>query len=336
MFSCTQARLVSTNGTTERFRYHLHPFPWDLEVTELVKIQTLMIDWASFSPLRQPVSAACSTHRSRWPSWHRLRGPTRRPWRGSSAGLPSGTAAPRGGGGWDPPPPLPLHYLKDLTDVMLCDSSQKLYKLFFGGSVFCWGLISPLWKPELFFWTRSLGLNPKERTTVVITDTADQALSVIEVRLPVWQQGRLAALPVTRGRVALFGLGLSGGLCAICVAARFLLPLDRLSGGFLPVSGSLWINFFSTYFDRIHDSLSPLRIRKYQKMRKNKRERWRIRFSYIEVELKQKKATCRAVSISVFLAFLKLSFTSLLEGVRQEFKFFNLSFWVTELSNAFI
>lgn len=201
---------------------------------------------------------------------------------------------------------------------MLCDSSLKLYKQFFGGSVFCWGFISPPWKPELFLWTRSLGLNPKERTTVVITDSAHQALSVIEVRLPVWhQQGRLAALPVTRGRVALFGLGLSGGLCAICVVARFLLPLDRLSGGFLPVSGSLWINFFSTYFDRIHDSLSPLRIRKYQEMRKNKSERWRIRFSHTYGELKQKKATCRAVSTSVFLAFLKLSFTSLLEAVRK-------------------
>lgn len=48
------------------------------------------------SPLRRPVSAACWTPRPRWPSWRRLRGPKRQPWRGSSAGPPSGTAAPRG------------------------------------------------------------------------------------------------------------------------------------------------------------------------------------------------------------------------------------------------
>lgn len=65
---------------------------------------------------------------------------------------------------------------------------------------------------------------------------------------------------MTRGSVALFGLGLSGGRGATrsCVTARVLLALDRLSRGFLPVSGSFWMNFFSTYFERIQDSLSPL------------------------------------------------------------------------------
>lgn len=71
--------------------------------------------------------------------------------------------------------------------------------------------------------------------------------------------------PVTRGNVALLGFGLSGGRCAVlsCVAVLFLLALDRLSRVFLPVSGSLWMNFFSTYFERIQDSLSPLRHRRY-------------------------------------------------------------------------
>lgn len=71
--------------------------------------------------------------------------------------------------------------------------------------------------------------------------------------------------PVTRGNVALLGLGLSGGRCAVlsCVAVLFLLALDRRSRVFLPVSGSLWMNFFSTYFERIQDSLSPLRHRRY-------------------------------------------------------------------------
>lgn len=69
-------------------------------------------------------------------------------------------------------------------------------------------------------------------------------------------------LPVSRGSVALLGLGLSGGRCCMlrsCVVVLFLLALDRLSRVFRPVSGSLWMNFFSTYLERIHDSLSPLR-----------------------------------------------------------------------------
>lgn len=73
--------------------------------------------------------------------------------------------------------------------------------------------------------------------------------------------GPPGCLPVSRGRVARPGLGLRGGRCAgrSCVSARFLLPLERLTRAVLPVSGSFWMNFFSTYFDRIHDSLSPLR-----------------------------------------------------------------------------
>lgn len=59
------------------------------------------------SPLRRPVWVACWTLRPCWPSWRRLRGPTRLPWRGSSARLPSGTAAPRGEGRSDPPLPHP-------------------------------------------------------------------------------------------------------------------------------------------------------------------------------------------------------------------------------------
>lgn len=44
---------------------------------------------------------------------------------------------------------------------------------------------------------------------------------------------------------------------------RFLLALDRLSSRtFRPVSGSFWMNFFSTYFERIHDSFSPLKGQK--------------------------------------------------------------------------
>lgn len=79
-------------------------------------------------------------------------------------------------------------------------------------------------------------------------------------------------LPVPRGSVALFGLGLIGGRCTVrsCTVARFLLALDRLSGGFLPISGSFWINFFSTYFDLIQDSLSPLWDRN-DKLEQNKR-----------------------------------------------------------------
>lgn len=69
-------------------------------------------------------------------------------------------------------------------------------------------------------------------------------------------------LPVSRGSVALLGLGLSGGRCGklrSCEMVLFLRPLDRLSRVFRPVSGSLWMNFFSTYLERIHDSLSPLK-----------------------------------------------------------------------------
>lgn len=92
-------------------------------------------------------------------------------------------------------------------------------------------------------------------------------------------------LPVLRGRVARFGLGLIGGRWTVrsCVVARFLLALDRLSRGFLPVSGSFWINFFSTYFDRIHDSLSPLRDR-------NDNERVReMRIIYISTAISSRK-----------------------------------------------
>lgn len=84
--------------------------------------------------------------------------------------------------------------------------------------------------------------------------------------------------PVTRGNVALLGLGLSGGRCAVlsCVAVLFLLALDRLSRVFLPVSGSLWMNFFSTYFERIQDSLSPLRHSRYSMYLNN----WKSAFLY--------------------------------------------------------
>lgn len=68
-------------------------------------------------------------------------------------------------------------------------------------------------------------------------------------------------LPLPRASVARVGLGLSGGRWAVrsCVFTRFLRALDLLSGGFRPVSGSFWMNFFSTYLDFIQDSLSPLR-----------------------------------------------------------------------------
>lgn len=57
--------------------------------------------------------------------------------------------------------------------------------------------------------------------------------------------------------MARLGLGLSGGLGA--AAGRFLTALERRSSStFLPVSGSFWMNFFSTYFERIHVSFSPL------------------------------------------------------------------------------
>lgn len=65
-------------------------------------------------------------------------------------------------------------------------------------------------------------------------------------------------LPVTRGSVVRFGLGFSGGFRSGDMV-RFLLALDRIScGTVLPVSGSFWMNFFSTYFERIHDSFSAL------------------------------------------------------------------------------
>lgn len=57
--------------------------------------------------------------------------------------------------------------------------------------------------------------------------------------------------------MARLGLGFSGGFGT--VAARFLTALERRSSStFLPVSGSFWMNFFSTYFERIHVSFSPL------------------------------------------------------------------------------
>lgn len=79
-----------------------------------------------------------------------------------------------------------------------------------------------------------------------------------------------AALPVIRGSVARFGLGFSGGLSAVrsCATVRVLMALDRLSSRtFLPVSGSFWMNFFSTYLERIHDSFSPLRDRRSTRRR---------------------------------------------------------------------
>lgn len=224
--------------------------------------------------------------------------------------------------------------------------------------------ISPLWKPVLFFWTRSLGLSPEgKRRRATITDLScwpqqhiiysglgsqDYQLVLdhqlwglcVSVLTPAgvseWWTRQQASnqlavirtlkchcffhtsvlipvslyLPVTRGRVALFGLGLSGGRGPICVVARFLLPLDRLSTGFLPVSGSFWMNFFSTYFDRIHDSLSPLRDRKRHI---GKRERTRAAiFSHKTRQCaKQKKPTCICQYVSGF-AWSQLDLTSCL------------------------
>lgn len=64
-----------------------------------------------------------------------------------------------------------------------------------------------------------------------------------------------------RGRVARLGLGLRAGRepARSWVLARLRRALERHRGPGRPVSGSFWINFFSTYFERIHDSLSCLR-----------------------------------------------------------------------------
>lgn len=124
----------------------------------------------------------------------------------------------------------------------------------------CECLRSPFWGLALIFWM-SLGLNPDiDRKTVTLSflllflhsGTVTQQIECVSPSL----------LPVSRGSVALLGLGLSGGRCCMlrsCVVVLFLLALDRLSSVFRPVSGSLWMNFFSTYLERIHDSLSPLR-----------------------------------------------------------------------------
>lgn len=73
--------------------------------------------------------------------------------------------------------------------------------------------------------------------------------------------GICVCVPVSRGRVARLGLGLMGGrvLSLSCVVARFRRALERRRTVPRPVSGSLWMNFFSTYLERIHDSLSCLR-----------------------------------------------------------------------------
>lgn len=130
---------------------------------------------------------------------------------------------------------------------------HTLYKLVF--------VTSPLCKLVLFFWTRSLGLSPEDKEQESGKDRrVARLIFTLLTNLSFSSCWFCTCLPVTRGRVARFGLGLSGGRSAVrsCVAARFLLALDRLNGGFLPVSGSFWINFLSTYFDLIHDSLSPL------------------------------------------------------------------------------
>lgn len=127
-------------------------------------------------------------------------------------------------------------------------------------------LCSPFWELALFFWM-SLGLNP---------DTETERQSHSFVLLLFFRSGTdsqqvecvsPSLLPVRRGSVALLGLGLSGGRCCVprsCVLVLFLLALDRLSSVFRPVSGSLWMNFFSTYLERIHDSLSPLNAHRIQ------------------------------------------------------------------------
>lgn len=65
-------------------------------------------------------------------------------------------------------------------------------------------------------------------------------------------------LPVTRGNVARVGLGFSCGFCPARsgTRVRFLRALERRSSRMFPPA--FWMNFFSTYFERIHDSFSPL------------------------------------------------------------------------------
>lgn len=86
---------------------------------------------------------------------------------------------------------------------------------------------------------------------------------------------------------------------SVCVVDRFLLALDRRSGGFLPVSGSFWMNFFSTYLDLIHDSLSPLRHRNDRPQTQYERNMDRQRFAL--------KASHARLCLSLFRTLLVLS-----------------------------
>lgn len=91
------------------------------------------------SPQTQPGSEVYSNPRPRSPSWRRLRGPARPPWRGSSAAPLSGTTAPRDEGRWDPllrlPPNLrtagspfiSIHFINDGGSFHLGERFQKLF-----------------------------------------------------------------------------------------------------------------------------------------------------------------------------------------------------------------
>ena len=100
-------------------------------------------------------------------------------------------------------------------------------------------------------------------------------------------------------RVARLGLGFRAGLGARpWVLVRFRRALERRRGGLRPVSGSFWMNFFSTYLERIHDSLSPLRGEEESERdrgREKERERERHRERETETETERGRSEERRV-----------------------------------------